>query len=63
MKMMEFLKEGFVKEMKIQIDEMTYDEMVDKYKNSSVGDPMFLDPIGQYFAEQMEIKRRKHETE
>jgi hypothetical protein len=64
MKISDFLSEdndnmGLTKEIKEKIDNMTYEEMLDAWKNSDPDDLMFKIPIGEYFATVLENKRLK----
>lgn len=50
---MEHINQG----AKRQIDEMTYEEMLKRWRFAPMGDPMFQGNIGKYFAKVLAEKR------
>lgn len=45
-------------QLKAQIDQMSYRELLSKWRFTPVGDPMFQDESGKYFGERMAELRR-----
>ena len=43
--------------LKNEIDEMPYTDMLRKWRHSELGDPLFQDDSGEYFAQVMTIKK------
>ena len=46
-----------LKEAKPIIDGMSYRQLLSRWRFAPTGDPMFIDKVGHYYAEVMEIKR------
>ncbi len=44
-------------EMKIEIDKMSYKELMSKWRFAPVGSPWFAGEIGNYYEKQMTAKR------
>ena len=44
-------------ELKKQIDEMSYFSMLQKWRFAPIGEPIFQDESGEYFAEVMKRKK------
>ena len=42
------------------IDEMTYEQMLSKWRFAPIGDPMFQGEVGDYFSKVMKQKRENH---
>lgn len=45
-------------QLKIKIDNMSYDEMLCKWKLALLGEPLFQDESGSYFFKVMNIKKK-----
>jgi len=44
---------NLTEEYKNQIDSMTYEQMLKKWRFASIGDPIFQGEIGEYFSKRM----------
>lgn len=50
----------WVTEQKAWIDKATYYQLLKRWRYSPIGDPIFSDELGRYYAEVMATKRRAH---
>lgn len=46
-------------EMKKWIDETSYEGLLQRWRFSPAGDPMFVDEIGHYYEEVMKLKKKE----
>lgn len=40
-------------ELKTQIDNKTYEQLLSKWRNAPIGDPIFMDESGEYWGKRM----------
>lgn len=44
---------------KAQIDKMSYEQLLRKWRSADFGDPIFIGPLGEYYQTVMLLKRDK----
>lgn len=46
-------------DMKVWIDNATYESLLRRWRNAEIGDKIFIGEIGDYYSEVMAIKKRE----